>query len=159
MLFRSEFYRQFSYDGVPLRGHNGIDFGIPNGTNILAASDGEVAQVGFEAKGFGYYVKLVHPWGESLYAHLKSVHVKEGIPVARGELLGPSNNTGNSSGPHLHFGIRVLPFRRGDGWGGCCDPAPFMNPADLIIPDSIRGPASMLPPPGMAPDEPGRERP
>ncbi len=156
---RPAFYQQFSYDGVPLRGHNGIDFGTPNGTSILAASDGKVAQVGFEAKGFGYYVKLVHPWGESLYAHLKSVHVKEGAQVARGELLGPSDNTGNSSGPHLHFGIRVLPFRRGDGWGGCCDPAPFMNPDDLIIPDSIRSLGGMLPPPGMAPDEPGRERP
>jgi murein DD-endopeptidase MepM/ murein hydrolase activator NlpD len=156
---RPAFYKQFSYDGVALRGHNGIDFGIPNGTDLLATDGGQVVQVGFESNGFGYYVKLVHPWGESLYAHMKSVGVQEGTQVARGDVLGPSDNTGNSSGPHLHFGIRVLPYRRGDGWGGCCDPAPFMNPDDLIIPDSIRGAAAMLPPPGMAPDAPGRERP
>lgn len=158
---RPEFYKQFSYDGVPLRGHNGVDFGAPVGTDVLATDDGEVVQVGYEARGFGYFVKLKHPWGESLYAHMKSVSVKEEAKVRRGDVLGPSGNTGNSSGPHLHFGIRILPFTRGDGWGGCCDPIPFMDPKDVIIPDHIRSPHAAVgqPPPGMAPDDPGRERP
>ena len=156
---REWFYKQFSYDGVPLRGHNGVDFGTPNGTKLLATDDGEVSQVGYEAKGFGYFAKIKHPWGESLYGHMKSVAVKEGDIVARGDELGPSNNTGNSSGPHLHFGVRIFPYKRGDGWGGCCDPIPFMNPADVIIPDNIRSVEPTTPPPGMAPDEPGRERP
>ena len=47
----------------------------------------------------------------------------------------------------------------GDGWGGYADPIPFMNPDDVIIPDNIRTVGPDLPPPGMAPDEPGRERP
>jgi hypothetical protein len=155
---RPEFYKVFSYDGVPLRGHNGVDFGTPTGVDILATDDGEVVQVGYEAKGFGNFVKLKHTWGESLYAHMKSVTVKEETKVARGDVLGPADNTGNSSGPHLHFGVRILPYKRGDGWGGCCDPVPFMDSADVIIPDSIRGGPKGTPP-GMAPDEPGRERP
>ncbi len=155
---RPEFYKVFSYDGVPLRGHNGVDFGTPTGTDILATDDGEVVQVGYEARGFGNFVKLKHVWGESLYAHMKSVSVKEEAKVTRGDVLGLADNTGNSNGPHLHFGIRILPYKRGDGWGGCCDPIPFMNPADVIIPKEIRG-GSKGPPPGMTPDEPGRERP
>ena len=159
MADREWFYKQFSYDGVPLRGHNGVDFGTPNGTDLLATFDGEVDTVGYEEKGFGNYVKLKHVWGDSIYGHMKSVSVKQGDTVAKGDKLGLSNNTGNSSGPHVHFGIRIYPNKRGDGWGGYCDPIPFMNPADVIIPDSIRSIGPTTPPPGMAPDEPGRERP
>lgn len=154
---RPEFYQQFSYDGVPLRGHNGLDFGTPNDTDILATDAGKVMQVGYEANGFGNFVKLDHPWGDSLYAHLKSVGVAEGDVVARGAVLGKSDNTGNSSGPHLHFAIRIYPYKRGDGWGGTCDPAPFMNPADLVL--SNLQALGMLKPSGMAPDAPGYRRP
>jgi hypothetical protein len=159
MADRPEFYSKFKYDGVPLRGHNGVDFGTPNGTKILATDDGEVVQVGYEANGFGNFVKLSHLWGDSVYAHMEKVGVKEGDQVARGDTLGTGDNTGNSSGPHLHFGVRIHPNKRGDGWGGYADPIPFMNPADVIIPDSIRAVGPELPPPGMTPDEPGRERP
>ena len=156
---RPAFYSQFKYDGVELRGHNGVDFGTPIGTAILATDDGEVATVGFEPKGFGNYVKLKHVWGESIYGHLYSPGVKEGVTVARGDVLGKSGNTGNSSGPHLHFGIRIHPNKRGDGWGGYCDPVPFMTPADVIVPKEIRLRGPVGNPPGMTPDEPGRERP
>lgn len=159
MADRPEFYSKYSYDGVRLRGHNGVDFGTPNGTKLLATDDGEVAQVGYEANGFGHFVKLVHHWGESVYAHMEKVNVKVGDKVKRGDVLGPSDNTGNSSGPHLHFGVRIHPNKRGDGWGGYSDPIPFMNPADVIIPDDIRSVGPELPPPGMAPDAPGYERP
>ena len=146
-------------DGVRLRGHNGVDFGTPNGTKLLATDDGEVVQVGYEANGFGHFAKLSHLWGDSVYAHMEKVDVKEGDKVKRGDVLGSSDNTGNSSGPHLHFGVRILPNRRGDGWGGYADPIPFMNPADVIIPDGIRAVGPELPPPGMAPDAPGYARP
>jgi hypothetical protein len=159
MADRPEVYKQFSYEGVPLRGHNGIDFGTPNGTKLLATDDGEVVQVGYEAKGFGNFAKLSHAWGESVYAHMERVSVKEGDKVKRGDVLGLADNTGNSSGPHLHFGVRIFPNKRGDGWGGYHDPIPFMNPADVIIPDNIRAVGAEPQAPGMAPDEPGRERP
>ena len=81
---------------------------------------------------------LKHAWGESVYAHMERVGVKEGDKVKRGACARATDNTGNSSGPHLHFGMRIYPNKRGDGWGGYYDPMPFMNPADVIIPDSIR---------------------
>ena len=156
---RPEFYSQYAYDGVALRGHNGVDFGTPNGSTLQATDDGAVAQVGYEAGGFGNFVKLAHTWGDSIYAHMERVSVKEGDAVKRGDALGVSDNTGNSSGPHLHFAVRIFPYRRGDGWGGYCDPVPFMDPADVIIPDDIRALGAVLPPPGMTPNQPGRERP
>lgn len=137
---RPEFYSRYSYDGVALRGHNGVDFGTPNGIKILATDDGEVAQVGYEASGFGNFLKLTHPWGESVYAQMESVGVKEDDKVKRGDVLGTSGNTGNSSSPHLHFGIRINPYKRGDGWGGYSDPLPFFEEqvfTAMVTPDVV----------------------
>jgi murein DD-endopeptidase MepM/ murein hydrolase activator NlpD len=127
-----DFYRRFTYDGVPLKGHNGIDFALPGGTPLVATDRGRVKRVGFEAGGFGHYVLLDHEWGESIYAHQERVNVQQGQAVEAGEVIGWSDNTGASTGPHLHFGIRILPYRRTDGWGGFANPVPFMDPADLV---------------------------
>lgn len=129
---RPEVYAKFNN-----KGHNGIDFALKNGTPVLTTDDGKVLAVDYQAGGFGNYVKVEHIWGESVYAHLKEASVKPGDAVKRGEKLGLSDNTGNSSGPHLHFCIRIFPYQYGDGWSGYCDPAPFMNPNDL----ASRGPA------------------
>lgn len=126
------FYSQFSYDGVPLKGHNGLDYAMPNGVEIVAVDDGEVLETGFEANGFGNYVKLKHRWGESLYAHLQSSKAKEADAVKAGDVIGISDNTGASSGPHLHFGIRINPYSRRDGWGGFCDPEPYLAGAQQL---------------------------
>lgn len=126
------FYSQFYYDGVPLRGHNGIDFGTPTGTAVRATDDGDVIYVGYEAGGFGIYVKLQHRWGESLYAHMGRATVTTGSRVSRGQSLGLSDNSGGSIGPHLHFGIRIFPYVRSDGWGGFTDPMPYMDPTDIV---------------------------
>ena len=134
-----EFYRQFVYSGVALLGHNGIDFGLATGTNVLATDQGEVIYVGFEAGGFGLYVKLQHRWGESLYAHMGRANVATGQRVSRGQILGISDNSGGSIGPHLHFGIRIFPYARDDGWGGFMDPMPFMDPTDIMLPRYAQG--------------------
>lgn len=132
---RPEFYSQYKIDGVPLKGHEGIDFGTPIGSTIVAVDAGRVAETADQgSKGYGKYVKLIHAWGETVYAHLTAHSVAVGDQVSRGEPIGFSGNTGNSSGPHLHFGIRVKPFDRKDGWGGYTNPAPFLvntpvNPA------------------------------
>ena len=123
---RPDYYARFSVDGVPLRGHNGIDFGTPEGTWITAVDSGNVVEVADDDDGYGRYVKLVHPWGESLYAHLSAWAVAVGDKVERGQWIGDSGNTGNSTGPHLHFGMRVNPYNRQDGWGGYVDPAPYL---------------------------------
>lgn len=123
-----ELYRQITYDGVPLKGHNGLDFAAPVGTPIVATADGVVKRVDFEAGGFGNFVLLEHAWGESLYAHLAEVQVSPQTQVKAGQTLALSGKTGRCYGAHLHFGIRLFPYRRTDGWGGFCDPTPFLEP-------------------------------
>lgn len=121
-----DYYKRFKVDGVPLRGHNGIDFGTPIGAIIGAVDTGRVVEVANDPEGYGLYVKLSHAWGESLYAHLNKQLVSVGETVSRGEPIALSGNSGNSTGPHLHFGLRVAPFNRQDGWGGYTDPAPYL---------------------------------
>ena len=94
---------------------------------IRDRDNGDVMEIGFEANGFGNYVKLQHDWGESLYAHLESKKVKEADTVKSGDVIGISDNTGASTGPHLHFGIRINPYSRKDGWGGFSDPEPYLT--------------------------------
>ncbi|MCB0160457.1 MAG: M23 family metallopeptidase, partial [Caldilineaceae bacterium] len=167
-----EIYGQFTYDGVPLQGHNGIDFLTPTGVELLAVDDGVVGDAVYnDPSGFGHYVRLVHDWGESLYAHMQSIRVTPGAQVRRGQLLGFSDNTGFSGGPHLHFSLRINPYQRTDGWGGFSDPLPYLNPDDYILPAYIFPPAPGAPAldaamaprrpagPGMAPDQPGVRRP
>ena len=149
-----QFYAQFPYDGVPLKGHNGLDFGTPVGTRLVSPDSGEVIRVDFEAGGFGNFVLIRHRWGESLCAHMNRVTVSVGQTLERGTPIGESGNTGAGSGPHLHFGIRITPYRRTDGWGGFTDPRPFMDPNDIV---GTRG--GVETPEPMAPEVPGRSRP
>ena len=123
----AQIYGKIPYDGVPLKGHNGLDFGTPMQTPLLACDAGTVLRVDYEHGGFGHFVLLQHAWGESLYAHLERVDVAHGATVVRGHPIGLSGNSGFSSGPHLHFGIRIVPYRRTDGWGGFVNPLPFMH--------------------------------
>lgn len=137
---RPQLYGQFNYAGTSLKGHNGIDFGLPVGTPITAVDDGIVAAAVYnDPTGFGHYVKLQHRWGESLYAHLDNLSVQTGQQVARGDILGYSGDSGMSSGPHLHFAIRINPFDYRDGWGGFSDPLPYFNPADIHMPAYVVG--------------------
>lgn len=110
-----------------LKGHTGIDFAAPMNTPVFAADAGRVIEMGNDEDGYGLYVKIQHPWGQSLYAHLNSFGVKTEESVARGALLGLSGNSGNSSGPHLHFAIRISPYKRNDGWDGFTNPLPYLT--------------------------------
>src|SRR5690606_17444094 len=134
---RPDYYRQFAVDGVALKGHNGVDFGTPIGTDIKAVDAGYVAEEAFDPSGYGAYIKIVHGWGESLYAHLAQTLMTVGDTVQAGQFIAASGNTGNSTGPHLHFGLRVSPFDRKDGWGGYTDPLPYLQDADWPAPDPI----------------------
>lgn len=102
--------------GNPLPGtdgsHDGIDYKLTEGTEVRAAYDGTVSGVRLSDSGGGYgiYVKLDHGDGwETLYGHLQSVDPRAdrvGKTVKQGQVIGKSGNTGNSSGPHLHFETR-----------------------------------------------------
>ena len=133
------FYSQFKYSGVPLRGHNGLDFGTAMHTPLTAVDEGSVKRTGFDPGGFGHFILLQHEWGESLYAHLDVVQVEQGQSVDAGAVIGLSGNTGASTGPHLHFSIRLNPYRRTDGWGGFANPVPFMDLARAISFAPIEG--------------------
>lgn len=95
------------YKPFGLKGHNGDDFGCPTGTTLLACANGIVYRTGKDVKGYGNYVYIWDKYQKALflYAHLKSISVKANQIIRLGQLLGYSNNTGNSTGPHLHFGV------------------------------------------------------
>ncbi len=152
-----DFYRRFTYDGVPLRGHNGLDVAMPTGTPIRATDTGTVVRADFSPGGFGNFVLLEHRWGQSLYAHMDRSFVRRGQQLQRGDVLGESGNTGASTGPHLHFGVRIIPYYRGDGWGGFCDPMPFLDPTQLDMSLYGRGVeiTAKLPPSPLPEEVPG----
>jgi len=92
------------------RMHNGIDIGVDYGTPVYAALDGVVGDVGYDSDGYGNYIVVEHASGyTTLYAHLMNlVNIADvGQPVAKGEQIALSGSTGRSSGPHLHFEIRL----------------------------------------------------
>lgn len=94
-------------------GHNGIDFGAPEGTKVIAALGGSVVATGNTdlvtgCYSFGKWVMLKHGNGlASVYAHLSYVGVSAGESVQTGQFLGYSGETGYATGPHLHFGLYV----------------------------------------------------
>jgi murein DD-endopeptidase MepM/ murein hydrolase activator NlpD len=102
--------------------HTGQDFAVPTGTQALAASSGVVEFTGWDG-GYGNLVKLLHANEvETYYGHLSRIEVHPGEHVQRGSLLGLTGSTGNSTGPHLHFEVRLdgrpvdpMPFLRGKG--------------------------------------------
>jgi murein DD-endopeptidase MepM/ murein hydrolase activator NlpD len=90
-----------------LRMHEGLDIGARTGTAIVASADGRVVFAGAKP-GFGKFVQIDHGYGvESFYAHAKKLHTKKGMTLKRGDLIAAIGNTGASTGPHLHYEIRV----------------------------------------------------
>ena len=85
--------------------HQGIDFGVPSGTSVLAVAQGQVVQAGPNG-GYGNSITLDLGNGiRVLYGHLSSISVQMGQIVGQGDVLGLSGSTGVSTGPHLHFGV------------------------------------------------------
>lgn len=90
------------------RQHKGVDLQLNVGDTVRAAISGTVTKVAFDKDGFGHYVKLQHADGmETLYGHLKCATVEIGQEILSGEAIGLGGNTGNSTGPHLHFEVRI----------------------------------------------------
>ena len=88
--------------------HTGIDLVEPFGSPVFAADDGVVALVGSSTSGYGNYVVIAHAGGfDTLYGHLSSILVKAGQKLTQGTPVGLEGSTGNSTGPHLHFELRI----------------------------------------------------
>ena len=87
--------------------HNGIDLASPSGSRILAAYDGEVVAADYSST-MGNYIMIDHGDGlYTIYMHASSLLVSKGAMVTRGEQIAKVGSTGRSTGPHLHFGVRL----------------------------------------------------
>ena len=89
--------------------HSGCDFAVPTGTEVLAVADGKVANANW---GQAYGVQIVEALEDGtffIYAHLSKSLVKPGDKISKGQVIGKSGNTGNSSGAHLHVELRNGP--------------------------------------------------
>lgn len=104
---------EYSYRVHPISGeykfHSGLDIGANSGEEIKSALDGKVVEVDDSAStGYGKYIIVSHTDGVStLYAHCSEIIAKLGDTVEKGELIAKVGSTGYSTGPHLHFEVRV----------------------------------------------------
>lgn len=88
-------------------GHPGIDLGGPYGSPIVAAYRGTVVYAGWES-GYGNFVMIQHPGGNvTAYGHMSAILVTAGQQVRTGQQIGREGSTGFSTGPHLHFEVRL----------------------------------------------------
>lgn len=94
--------------------HTGADLAAAEGTPVYAAADG-VVRMAATHNSYGNYIRILHANGdETLYAHMQYLYVRPGQNVRQGQVIGASGQTGNVTGPHLHFelfheGIRYDP--------------------------------------------------
>lgn len=99
--------------------HQGLDIGAPMGTTVTAAAAGTVIMAQWYG-GYGNYILIDHGGGYSTgYGHLSAMYVSSGQKVARGQAIGAVGSTGQSTGPHLHFEVRIA--------GKPVDPAPRLH--------------------------------
>jgi murein DD-endopeptidase MepM/ murein hydrolase activator NlpD len=109
--------------------HTGIDMVAPFGSPVFAADDGIVALVGSSSSGYGNYVVIAHAGGlDTLYGHLSTALVKVGQTVTQGTPVGLEGSSGNSTGAHLHFELRINQKP--------VNPAPYLPPG---APSAFRG--------------------
>lgn len=93
------------------RTHKGIDLKLNSNDTVVAAFEGRIRVVNYEAKGYGNYVIIRHPNGlETVYGHLNKQLVKEEQYVRAGQPIGLGGSTGRSTGPHLHFETRFMGY-------------------------------------------------
>lgn len=108
------------------RHHNGVDLAAPRGTPVYATADGMIGRA-FRFSSYGNYVEIEHGGDlQTRYAHLQRYTVRAGDEVKKGDLIGYVGSTGRSTGPHLHYEVRVD--------GEPVDPRPYMI-TELAIAD------------------------
>lgn len=136
------------YTKIGLKGHNGIDFWAPDSTPVYATHDGRVTFTGYDgAGGLGVVIRTTEQFDygneqayyKSIYWHLKrdTIKVTGGQTVKAGDLIAFADNTGRSTGSHLHFGLK--PIQKGEedwvwfntepenGYNGAIDPMPYFD--------------------------------
>lgn len=139
-----EYYRA---NGIPIDGHNGLDLRAATGTPVRAAHDGVITNIGQDGNGGETVVMRTlderdyndgKAYFRTIFCHLlpNSYQVKIGQVVKAGDILALSDNTGFSTGSHLHFGLKPIKPDSTDGWYaidynngylGAIDPAPYLS--------------------------------
>jgi murein DD-endopeptidase MepM/ murein hydrolase activator NlpD len=111
-------WRSNPFGGAP-EFHQGLDIAAPTGTTVTAAAGGTVIMAQWYG-GYGNYILIDHGGGYSTgYGHLSAIYVSQGQTVARSQAIGAVGSTGQSTGPHLHFEVRIN--------GKPVDPAPRLH--------------------------------
>lgn len=111
-------WRSNPFGGAP-EFHQGLDIAAPTGTTVTAAAGGTVIMAQWYG-GYGNYILIDHGGGYSTgYGHLSAIYVSTGQSVQRGQAIGAVGSTGQSTGPHLHFEVRIA--------GKPVDPAPRLH--------------------------------
>lgn len=123
-------YAQFG-----LKGHNGIDLRTryadsPLGHRyVTAAADGVIEEIRHDIAGYGIHIRQRMADGSLIiYGHLAKPYVALKAKVKAGDRIALTDNTGFSSGPHLHFEVRPAPIAANNGYAGAVDPLPFLPP-------------------------------
>ncbi len=122
-----------NYSQFGLKGHNGIDYALPSGTNVLAPHDGKIIEATLDPAGYGLYTKIENDIEGSVLAHFKELRVGVGDAVSEGQLIALSDNSGNSTGPHLHWGYYRFPRNRQNGFAGFIDQTPYISSDDYFL--------------------------
>ena len=158
-LFSMQYMSSYSDTTEGSGTHSGIDIRVPVGTPVRAVMTGKVHKVGDQPRGFGKYVVVIHPnvpdpddpnGGTvtlySEYAHLSAVYVQVGDIIHKGDSVALSGNTGQSSGPHLHFsltreGAPFVPFypsSQSEGYAYTINPLLYVQSNfDSVAPTTI----------------------
>ncbi|MGE5042123.1 MAG: peptidoglycan DD-metalloendopeptidase family protein [Candidatus Levyibacteriota bacterium] len=114
-------------DVLGMKGHDGVDFALPEGTPIFAADDGIVEDIPPGVESYGTTIVIKHSWGKTYYGHLSEKNVTVGQAVKKGDKIGLSGSSGISTGPHLHLGMELSVFDKNNGYLGKIDPMFFLG--------------------------------
>jgi murein DD-endopeptidase MepM/ murein hydrolase activator NlpD len=113
------------YSRFGLTGHNGVDYAAPKGSPVLAAHAGK-CETGYDEYGYGNYVRISTAEYKTVYGHLERLLVSDGQEVVAGQAIALVGSTGNSTGPHLHFGLKFCSGHN-PGYLDWVDPVPFRD--------------------------------
>lgn len=118
--------RKTYQDNFGMTGHNGLDIAIPCGKPLYASHSGKTYHY-TDPNGYGLAIFITGGGYESVTAHMSRRDVGSGVSVKEGQQIGLSGTTGFSFGCHCHFGVRPLPYNRGNGFEGYVDPTPLLT--------------------------------
>lgn len=119
---RPEVYAPLGYAG----GHEGVDFAAVVGAPVYASHDGILRWMPY-SPGYGRYCRVESVACDTTYAHLSAYAAPGGVVVKAGQCIALSGDTGNVTGPHLHFGVRPKPTDWQNGFKGYVDPLPLIE--------------------------------